>query len=63
MVPTFFLLVVPLTPDAWCLPCVAAIIFSSAYQFTQVDAKTEDHFFKGFPSYWNIVIFIYFFGK
>lgn len=31
------------------------IAFSSAYQFAQVDAKTEDHCFKGWPSYWNIV--------
>ena len=38
-----------------------AITFSSAYQFSQVDAKTHDHFFKGFPSYWNIAVFYLFF--
>ncbi len=32
------------------------ITLSSAYQFCQSDAKTEDHWFKGFPSYWNIVV-------
>ncbi len=32
------------------------ITLSSAYQFCQADAKTEDHWFKGFPSYWNIVV-------
>lgn len=26
-----------------------------AYGFSQVAAKTEDHFFLGFPSYWNVV--------
>lgn len=31
------------------------ISLSSAYQFAQVDAKTDDHCFKGWPSYWNIV--------
>lgn len=31
------------------------IALSSAYQFSQTDAKTEDHCFKGWPSYWNIV--------
>ncbi|MCC6153446.1 MAG: hypothetical protein IT367_06785 [Candidatus Hydrogenedentes bacterium] len=31
------------------------IALSSAYQFSQIDAKTEDHCFKGWPSYWNIV--------
>ena len=32
-------------------------LLASAYQFCRVDAKTEDHFFLGFPSYWNIVAF------
>lgn len=39
-------------------------LFASAYQFCRVDAKTddyhvvaEDHFFLGFPSYWNIIAF------
>ena len=30
-------------------------ILASAYGFSQVDAKTEDDFFLGFPSYWNVV--------
>ena len=34
------------------LPLVA-----SSYQFCRVDAKTDDHFFLGFPSYWNVVAF------
>jgi phosphatidylcholine synthase len=32
-------------------------ILASGYGFCQIDAKTEDAFFKGFPSYWNIVVF------
>jgi phosphatidylcholine synthase len=39
---------------------VAAILLSSAYGFSQEDAKTADHFFTGFPSYWNIVAFYLF---
>jgi phosphatidylcholine synthase len=43
-------------PDqvAWCLlvPLVA-----SAYGFCQSSAKTDDGYFFGFPSYWNIVAF------
>jgi len=35
----------------------AAMALSSAFQFCQGDAKTHDHYFKGFPSYWNIVVF------
>lgn len=30
-------------------------LLASAYGFSQVDAKTDDGFFLGFPSYWNIV--------
>jgi phosphatidylcholine synthase len=63
IVPCFFLLVTPLLPNHWRLLCVVAITFSSAYQFTQMDAKTSDHFFKGFPSYWNIVVFYMFFWQ
>src|SRR5262245_23527637 len=29
-----------------------AMLFSSAYGFASTDAKTSDHFFTGFPSYW-----------
>jgi phosphatidylcholine synthase len=30
-------------------------ILASAYGFSQTAAKTEDDFFLGFPSYWNVV--------
>lgn len=32
-------------------------LIASAYQFCRVDAKTDDHLFLGFPSYWNIAAF------
>ena len=32
-------------------------LVASAYQFCRVDAKTDDHLFLGFPSYWNIAAF------
>ncbi len=32
-------------------------LLASAYGFCQSDAKTEDGYFLGFPSYWNIVAF------
>ena len=31
------------------------ITISSSYQFCQLNAKTDDHFFVGFPSYWNVI--------
>lgn len=63
LVPCFFLLVTNLLPENWRVLCVMIITFASAYQFTQVDAKTTDHFFKGFPSYWNIAVFYLFFWQ
>ena len=30
-------------------------LLASAYGFSQVNAKTDDGFFLGFPSYWNVV--------
>ena len=47
-------------PVGW---VVAALpLLASSYQFCRVDAKLagstgEDHFFLGFPSYWNVVAF------
>lgn len=43
-------------------PVCAAMLLSSAYGFGQADAKVKsgDHFFTGFPSYWNIaVVYLY----
>ena len=45
-----------LVPPAWSLAVAAAMLLSSAYGFVSADAKTDDHFFTGFPSYWNIVV-------
>ena len=33
-----------------------SILLTSGYWFAQVDAKTDDHFFKGFPCYWNFLV-------
>jgi phosphatidylcholine synthase len=32
-------------------------LLASTYQFCRVDAKTDDHYFRGFPSYWNVIAF------
>jgi phosphatidylcholine synthase len=32
-------------------------LLASSYQFCRVDAKTDDHYFLGFPSYWNVIAF------
>lgn len=59
--PCFFLLVKPdMLPPSIALWLTLAITMTSAYQFCQSDAKTPDHFFKGFPCYWNITVFYMF---
>jgi phosphatidylcholine synthase len=40
----------------------SVILLSSAYGFTAVDSKTDDHFFTGFPSYWNVVALYLYIG-
>jgi len=52
IVPCVFLLAGGLLSHWW---AVAPPILASAYGFSQVDAKTEDDFFLGFPSYWNVI--------
>jgi phosphatidylcholine synthase len=38
------------------VPVVGVVMLSSMYGFVAPDAKSTDHFFTGFPSYWNIVV-------
>ena len=45
-----------MVPDSLLLVVPALMLLSSAYGFNRDDAKTADHFFTGFPSYWNIVV-------
>lgn len=42
------------------LALAALPLLASGYGFCQLEAKTADHFFTGFPSYWNIVV-LYFY--
>lgn len=59
VVPAFFLYEAGLLPPGWGAAGAAAAVLASAYQFCRVDAKTEDHYFTGFPSYWNVVVFYF----
>ena len=54
LVPAIFMIHTDLLPETvnWFTACL--VLLTSAYQFTQTDAKTDDHHFKGFPSYWNV---------
>jgi phosphatidylcholine synthase len=51
-VPACFMIAADLLPHpAW----AALPVLASCYGFSRDDAKTPDHFFTGFPSYWNVV--------
>jgi len=56
-VPALLVWRVLLVAEAWVVPVAGAMLLSSAYGFNRDDAKTSDHFFTGFPSYWNLVVF------
>ena len=57
LLPACFMMEAGLLPHpAW----VAVPILASAYGFSHDKAKTPDHFFTGFPSYWNVLaIYLY----
>src|SRR5919108_4831802 len=57
LAPCLLLLHAKLLPPQDALWLAALPLVASAYGFCQKEAKTVDHFFLGFPSYWNIVVF------
>ena len=46
-----------LPAGAWGAVLAAVPLLASSFQFCRTNAKTEDHYFLGFPSYWNVVAF------
>jgi phosphatidylcholine synthase len=61
VVPVVFLYDARLLPDSLSLWILTGMLLSSAYRFCHVTAKTPDHFFTGFPSYWNVAA-LYFYA-
>jgi phosphatidylcholine synthase len=57
IVPAFFVIQTGLVPAASAVWVASAMLIASGYGFSQTAAKTPDHFFTGFPSYWNVVVF------
>ena len=54
--PVFLILRARLIPDGTAGEAMAGFVMvASAYGFSRTDAKTEDNYFRGFPSYWNLV--------
>jgi phosphatidylcholine synthase len=44
-----------LLAGGWGLLAVGAVLIASALGFSNLHAKTLDHFFTGWPSYWNVI--------
>jgi phosphatidylcholine synthase len=57
IVPVFFAMQTGLLPPRLAVPVGSLVLVASAYGFSQTAAKTPDHFFTGFPSYWNVTVF------
>ncbi len=62
IVPVAFLVQLELVPATAPLFFAALPLLASGYGFCQAAAKTSDHFFTGFPSYWNILAFYLYVG-
>lgn len=60
VVPLLLIWRAELLPPGWA-PLLLLPLLASAYGFAQTRAKTEDGFFLGFPSYWNILAFYLYF--
>lgn len=57
IVPALFMVRAHLLPEQDAFWIAALPLIASAYGFCRHEAKTADHFFLGFPSYWNLVAF------
>jgi len=63
LIPALFIYKADMLPTVTALPMAALICLVSTYQFCQVEAKTDDHYFTGFPSYWNVAVLYFFLLK
>ncbi len=55
-IPAFVLTETALLPEWSRLPAAIAILLSGLFHFSDVDSKTKDGYFVGFPAIWNIVL-------
>jgi phosphatidylcholine synthase len=55
-IPAFVLTETDLLPEAFRLPAAIAILLSGLFHVSDINSKTEEGFFVGFPAIWNIVL-------
>jgi len=59
VVPVAVLIQPGILPDGWKWTALS-VLLASAYGFSRTDAKGfVEHYFQGFPSYWNVLVFYY----
>jgi phosphatidylcholine synthase len=63
VVPTYALVLSGIIPAPFSYAAGAAIAVTSALYFADTRMKTEDAFFRGFPTAWNVVVFYLLIGK
>lgn len=56
VIPVLFLHQFEMLPDGWSLVIGAFVLFMSALWMSRTDQMTDDHWFKGFPGEWNMVV-------
>jgi phosphatidylcholine synthase len=56
LVPAVFVYWFDLLPPGWGLPGAGFILLTSLYCFANVEMKTSDNYFSGFPAIWNVVV-------
>lgn len=61
-IPVFFTYHFGLVSGVWTV-ALPVVLLASAYGFCQKAAKTEDGYFTGFPSYWNVLAFYFYLLK
>ncbi|MGC1710085.1 MAG: phosphatidylcholine synthase [Methyloceanibacter sp.] len=56
VVPAFALYLSDLLPEPFRLTAAAAMLLSSLFHVADLNSKTEDGYFVGFPAIWNVVL-------
>ncbi|HXV77016.1 MAG TPA: hypothetical protein VD788_11935 [Candidatus Polarisedimenticolaceae bacterium] len=57
IVPAWLIHANGLLPERFSPAGTLVIAVAAAFQFSHTSAKSEDHLFRGFPSYWNVTAF------
>ena len=56
VIPVLFMHRFDMLPDGWSLFIGAFVLFMSALWMSRTDQMTDDHYFRGFPCEWNMIV-------